>query len=234
MIWDIGAIISLVIFMILSIFSFKSIHEINRKKRSLEEHLIPEMNTRINRVEIAGNTNKVYLNNLESNQVIDQYIISYEDDHPYLISHMISPLDEHSVLEICCYNVHKKNVRTFILNPKQTLQTLPVIKLTHDTFYVNLFIHEKGKDIDEDKQFNRDVLSDYVRLAKRVSLTFLFLLIPIGDFMLNVLTGSLVEAYKSRDTLIMGIVLIALTALLSYLITRIWAVMKKRSWGIDQ
>lgn len=228
MIWEIVSIVSLVIGIILfliSIFKVLKLYQLYGNKKASANYQKDNM---LLTKYIAGNHNNVFLNQQDSKEWIDQYLITDEDGIPCLICHFKKEITDQRILEIKSYNKGLRLIKVEYFRLHEHILKDAPIQLPRHTESVNLNIIETDDYLEVYKDTYRDKKKAYNRINLLTSISLGFFMIPAGIYVLKKEAGERFESFMIVDTVILGLVLIVGLALLNYLLYFGWFYLRDR------
>lgn len=215
MIWT-AIILSLTaIGVLLWLFTYKASLKIRKHTNDFIDLVYIE-DTLILEKDLAGNHNKAYKNTLPSQSIIDQYLLSYEQNHVYFIAKPIVEFTSNDVLEIHCFNEKRFPVQTIYVRASSKTAKLSPIELPQKTAFINLNIYPttaETKPLLENYKKRHDL---WIKLFKLSSYALFFTQVPLGYFMLMALSGDRFESLLNVQTISLGLTLMVGLALVNY------------------
>lgn len=170
-------------------------------------------------IQAAGNQNELFKNTRDTKSVIDRYLISYDNNHPYLFCHLTKTFDESKRLTVYEYNQLKQLINIRIIADAKALCEHPMIKLKRSTRFVNI-VHSDEAMLQE--HFKQKA-SDSRTLALRQSIALFFALIPLSYVILSIMITTYTEypiyRYMTLQTIGLGLALITFSGGLSFLLS---------------
>lgn len=165
---------------------------------------------------LAGNHNKAFKNELPSQTFIDQYILSYEDNKVYFVGKPLIEFSADDVLEIHCFNSNKQITKTIYLRATNKTELLLPIELPNKTAFVNLYMYHSTADTKPILESFKHKYDMWVKLFKQSSLALFFIQIPVGYFLLMMLSGDRFESLLNVQTITLGLALMIGIAVFNY------------------
>lgn len=228
MIWNIATITSAVIFSILCIVVFLNINKLKYQTAHKDASLIYKEDSLVTENNVADNYNRIYINDADSNQLMDKYIISEELEKSYLICHLAENIPVTMRMKIKSYDISKRLINTLLIEPNEIITHLPPIELPHKTVYVNIGFEDMG-GIQEKPVLKDRSHRDFKRLSFLVSSTLFFFMIPLGYLMLKALSGPQFEIMMNKSTVLLGLTVMVVISIINHFILLIWYKTKNRS-----
>ncbi len=215
MIWNLSIMASIVIFILLSIVVIIKVISLRKRydsdktqKKFVQDEII------LSNV-IGGEKNVVYRNKQDSNDEVIEYTIIHQNKRPHLICNFTGTNQTH-LIEVREYNRNIKYTRSLFLeydgvnnrtNPTPLLKSTKYVNIHHvDREHLNGFLHNGKKSI-----YNK-----YKSICKFESLALAFLLVPVGDYALKLLTGERYIYFKNYVTALMFGGVIAVLCIFNY------------------
>jgi hypothetical protein len=230
MIWIIGAYLSLLIFIMMTIRLLQKHNEIKLSfletlnQRRYEKHRLVEKKSH------AGFVNLIYLNDSITQTLIDKYIITFENRTPYLICNFTKQMKRDGFLEICCYNKDHELIEVLIMKDLGKLIEENYIPLREESLFINFVYHEDITLVPNYAEVLKDRYLDYLSIAKQESFALFFLLVPVGYFILEGMTGANVFNFRNTGTFLIGMMLMFVICLINFNIMKSWI---RRSSGVE-
>ena len=218
MIWNLVAIILLGVFVVLVRLFLKNTKHLKAKYRDVKVSIFKE-DSLVKKELLATNDNQLYRNNQLSKDYIDQYIISYEGNKPYLICNLANKLEEKAIIAVYCYN-HKKELSTIIyIENIDNTKEIPPIALSTNVVYVNIHL-ESTRHIEDTQAYFKARSKAYLKFGLLSTLTLFFLMIPLSYSLLNILiffyTESTILRFMTIQTILLGFILIIISCLFNF------------------
>lgn len=173
----------------------------------------------------TGNKNKLYVNNLETQSIVDKYIISHENNETFLLCHLHSNFECSDPLEIYEYRKNEQLIRIAIIDDAKKLVESPIMKLSSKTSKVNIkFADSNGSGIIDHYE---NKAQSFKELSLYQSITLFFILAPLSYLLLSILilntTNYQVEGFLNYRTMSLGFVIMLGISIINYFFMRFWA-----------
>lgn len=208
------------ILMVFGVWFWFLTHKTNQKLRHLKNKqsaLNYSEDTLILEKVLAGNHNKVFKNERPSQTFIHQYILSYENNKVYFIGNPLVTFSAEDVLEIHCFNSNKRIMKTIYLRASNNTDRLLPIELPDKTSFINLNIYHSTADTKPIFERYKEKYDLWIKLFKQSSTALFFTQIPIGYFLLMLLSGDRFESLLNVQTITLGVSLMVGISVFNYL-----------------
>lgn len=222
MIWTIGPYISLLIFVVFGWIVFKNIKQMMKTFDETFDFRKYKHQELLDEQPLVGNLNKIFENTLNSNEMIDRYILSFEEKKTFLLCHFNQSEERNGLLEVCCYNDRKQLIYVHLVNDLTVFKASNLMELPSGTSFVNMYLHEDQSKVADYHDIYKKRHKTYHVAAIYESIALLFLLIPLGYFMLVSLSGTNFHIFQNLPTLSIGFGLMIFACLINYLIIYFW------------
>jgi len=221
MIWTTAMYLSLAIFIALMIVVIIKLKKLKYRYESQKRHAKYRKLTQIQSTYLAGNFNRVYKNHLDSMHIIDQFIISEEEDKSFLLCNFTKDKITSGALEICIYNIKGLLIYTLIIKDIESFKKAKFVDLPPKSKYVNIYFHKENEKVDNLNHLHANKLIEYQKVAKIESIALFFLLLPIADYALSLIFAPNFILYQNILMFFLVIVLIGLACVFNYISTSI-------------
>ncbi|MFW5865048.1 MAG: hypothetical protein ACOCUE_03195 [Candidatus Izemoplasmataceae bacterium] len=214
MLWIILSLFSLILFMVFSIVFFFKAKKLKTTYNPFNSVTYTK-NSLIKKETLAGNINRVYKNELESNEFIDSFIISSDKHNTYCLCHFKNENSENQGLILQGFNEKKEVIFQTVVIEASSLKTYPMILLPKKPYDLNIFVSDQAT-LKENQENYQNLLQGYLSLNKQFSVVLALLLIPLGYFMLFFLKYPYVNYYLNAINIFIGLLIIGFTCWLNY------------------